>query len=250
MSWYLQLCSYFLVGKAQLATIHFYWAIAEVLLMENKLNKVLCYKSALTEFLPMSTDGIYPQPDTYAHAGSCDPLQWLGCSSKNKYINKNSLYFAQRPKTITPPKAAQPRHQLESNSASVLCVKCLWTLMSQHFKRAAHVWQRRTFGQEEKACWSGNVFMKTCVVLPRIVWSEFEHPRDVITPTVPPQTQSAAMRNRCLKKKTPWMFYTNMGSDGQDPGPNYPNTQMLHPVRTKAKLFRVIFTISGIYLLV
>lgn len=26
------------------------------------------------------------------------------------------------------------------------------------------------------------------------------------------------------------MFYANMGSDGQDPGPNYPNTQMLHPV--------------------
>lgn len=73
--------------------------------------------------------------------------------------------------------------------------------MSQHFKRAAHVWQRRAFGQEEKACWSGNVFMKTCVVLPRIVWSTFEHPQDVITPTVPPQTQSAAMKNRCFLKK-------------------------------------------------
>lgn len=33
------------------------------------------------------------------------------------------------------------------------------------------------FRQEEKACWSGNVFMKTRVVSLRIVWSAFEHPR-------------------------------------------------------------------------
>lgn len=62
--------------------------------------------------------------------------------------------------------------------------------MSQHFKRAAHVWQNLAFGQEEKACLSGNLFMKTCVVLLRIVWSTFEYPRDVITPTVPPDTKS------------------------------------------------------------
>lgn len=27
------------------------------------------------------------------------------------------------------------------------------------------------------------------------------------------------------------MFYANMGSDGQDPGPNDPNTQMQHSAR-------------------
>lgn len=38
------------------------------------------------------------------------------------------------------------------------------------------------------------------------------------------------------------MFYANMGSDGQDPGPNDPNTQMQHslhgnhPVGTQTKL--------------
>lgn len=50
------------------------------------------------------------------------------------------------------------------------------------------------------------------------------------------------------------MFYTNMGSGGQDPGPNYPNIQMLQflhgdrPVGTQTKLFRIIFTVSGINL--
>lgn len=71
--------------------------------------------------------------------------------------------------------------------------------MRPHFKRAAHVWQKQALGQEEKARWSGNVFVKTCAAFPRIVWSTFEHPRDVITPTIPPQTQSVAMKNR-------WVF--------------------------------------------
>lgn len=45
-----------------------------------------------------------------------------------------------------------------------------------------------------------------------------------------------------------------MGSNGQGPGPNYPNIKMLHslhdssPVGTQSKLFRMIFTVSGINL--
>lgn len=39
MSEYWQLCSYFLVGKAQFTNTEFYLAIAEVMLMESTLHK-------------------------------------------------------------------------------------------------------------------------------------------------------------------------------------------------------------------
>lgn len=55
-----------------------------------------------------------------AHAGSCDSLPWLdSLPKKQNKTKKPSLCFAQLPKTITPPKAARPRQQLESNSSSV-----------------------------------------------------------------------------------------------------------------------------------
>lgn len=74
MSGYWQLCSYFLVGKAQLANIQFYLAIAEVMLMESKLNNASCYKSAETEFLPCPLMAFILGPIRTAHAASCDSL--------------------------------------------------------------------------------------------------------------------------------------------------------------------------------
>lgn len=74
MSGYWQLCSYFLVGKAQLANSQSYLATAEVMLMESKLNKVPCYKFAATEFLPYPLMVFILSPIQTAHAGSCESL--------------------------------------------------------------------------------------------------------------------------------------------------------------------------------
>lgn len=115
--------------------------------------------------------------------------------------------------------------------------------------------EARQLGQEENACWSGKVFMKICAALPRIVWSTFEHPRDVITPTIPPQTQSVAMENRCF------FFLKGLNVLYQYEGAMdkiqvqiiliykcYTLCKANSPVETPAKLFRIIFTVSGINL--
>ena len=68
----------------------------------------------------------------------------------------------------------QKPHQKQLQRASFTAIvlqhlKCLWTLMIQHFKRTAHVWHSRALGQEEKACSYGKYLIRSvgCVV-----WSE------------------------------------------------------------------------------
>ena len=94
-------------------------------------------------------------------------------------------------------------HQASFIAIALRRLKCLWTLMIQHFKRAAHVWHSGALGQEEKACFNGKCFIRSVVLFyVRVVWSGFgECPWDVKTSTVQPQRyRSHEMKNRCFRR--------------------------------------------------
>lgn len=96
MSGYWQLGRYFLVGKSTITlTFSFTWP----------QQKTCWWRASWTLFRAInlhwlnSADGICPRPMRRANAASCDSLPSLDSSSV-------CLYFAQLPKTITPPKAS------------------------------------------------------------------------------------------------------------------------------------------------
>lgn len=55
-------------------------------------------------------------------------------------------------------------HQASFRAIALQRLKCLWTLMIQHFKRAAHVWHSGALGQEGKACFNGKCFIRRVVL--------------------------------------------------------------------------------------
>lgn len=104
-------------------------------------------------------------------------------------------------------------HQASFRAISPQRLKCLWTLMIQHLKRAAHVWHSGALGQGEKAFPFSMESIPSeglCCLIAwdvRGVWSGFgEYPWDVETSTVQPQSETHD------EKQAPKWKYERAGS--------------------------------------
>lgn len=100
-------------------------------------------------------------------------------------------------------------HQASFRAIALQRLKCLWTLMIQHFKRAAHVWHSRALGQEEKACFNGKCFICRVVLFYSVgcegcvVW----------VPWVPLGCPTAASSKTCDEKQVFKQIWEHLGSE-------------------------------------
>lgn len=106
--------------------------------------------------------------------------------------------FTPLPKTITPPNAAPPSQPLSNSSSGF---EVFMDTNDPTFQKSSTCLALQSVWARGKSMFQRNIFhQKSCVVLWKIVWSRFAGcPWDVTTPTVWPQRQRHAMKNRCIK---------------------------------------------------